>query len=305
MKLQDFLNSYMGTALGLGVSWMVKPRVGYPLARTIADVIVSRKRSLFVRSVRANQWVVHNHQLTAQQLNDLVHQTFRSAARSLYEFWHFFTEPQVVMGMVDFDPSAQECFRRAREEKTGTIMVAPHICNFDLVARALVLQGLNLHILSYPQPTSGYRHQNRLRQLPGMRVTPMSIQALREASETLRANRTLLTGVDRPLPEGPDAKYRPRFFGRPAAMPVFYIRLAIKHNLPITVLGGCRKTDGRYRVWASDPIPMQRHPDLLQETVQNSEQVLSLIAENIRKAPDQWAMFYPVWPEVLDQAPLG
>jgi KDO2-lipid IV(A) lauroyltransferase len=91
-------------------------------------------------------------------------------------------------------------------------------------------------------------------------------------------------------------------FDRLANMPVFHIRLAIKQNIPITVLGGCRKSDGRYRVWASAPIPMQRSADLVQETVQNAETVLNVISENIRRAPEQWAMYYPVWPEVLEHA---
>jgi len=112
-----------------------------------------------------------------------------------------------------------------------------------------------------------------------------------------------VTGVDRPLSTSEDAKYRPRFFGRAAALPVFHIRLALKHNLPIIVVGGARKANGCYSVWASDPIPMQRHSDMVQETVQNAEAVLAVIADYIRQAPEQWAMYYPVWPETLDQAP--
>jgi KDO2-lipid IV(A) lauroyltransferase len=258
---------------------------------------------MMVRAVRANQWVVHDMQISSQQLNTLVRETFRSTARSLYEFWHYYTKPESVVGLVDFEPSFFECVRRAKLGESGTLLVAPHMTNFDLVGRAVALNGLDLHILSYPQPPGGYRWQNKLRQLPGIQVTPMSIQALREASQTLRANKVVLTGVDRPLPTGEDAKYRPHFFGRSAALPVYHIRLALKHNLPIVVLGGARKPDGCYRVWASDPIPMRRHDDLVQETVQNAEAILAVVAENIRKAPEQWAMFYPVWPDILEQTP--
>ncbi|MCY0726124.1 hypothetical protein OVW19_30760, partial [Klebsiella pneumoniae] len=81
---------------------------------------------------------------------------------------------------------------RALDEKDGTLMVGPHITNFDMVGRALALRGMNMQILSYPQPPGGYSFQNQLRELPGVRVTPMSIQALRKASETLRAGHTVL-----------------------------------------------------------------------------------------------------------------
>lgn len=299
MKLQDLLNSSAGTALGLGLSWLVKPRVGYPLARWIGSRLAGWRSNPMAHAVRANQWVIHEEQPDARQLDALAHATYRSAARSLYEFWHFFTEPERVLEMVEFDPSLSACIARAQRGESGTLLVTPHMANFDMIGRALALRGLDLHILSYPQPPGGYRSQNRLRELPNMRVTPMSPQALHQASQTLRANQVVLTGVDRPLPVGAEGKYRPRFFGRPAAMPVFHIRLAIKHNLPITVLGGERMADGRYCVWASEPIPMQRHPDLVQETVQNAETILAVIAENIRKVPDQWAMFYPAWPETM------
>jgi phosphatidylinositol dimannoside acyltransferase len=305
MRLTDFLNSHLGLGLGFGFSWMIKPRVGYPVACWVADLISARRSISMVRAVRANQWIVHDRQISAQQLNLLVRDTFRSTARSLYEFWHLFDNPKAVLDMVDFEPSFLDCIRRARQGDRGTIIVVPHMSNFDLVGRAAALRGLDLHILSYPRPPGGYRWQNRIREIPGILVTPMSVEALRQASQTLNDHRVVLTGVDRPLPTGDDAKYRPRFFGRPAALPVFHIRLALKHDVPIVVLGGARKPDGCYSVWASDPIPMQRSRDLIQETVQNAEAVLAVISDYIRRAPDQWAMYYPVWPETLDQAPGG
>lgn len=303
MKLQDFLNSRGAIALGLGVSSMVPPRIGLPFARWLGNRVASRRRNAFVRAVRANQWVINRGLVTPRELDHLTDETFRSTAQSLYEFWHYYGSPRQVMEMVEFEPSFLRCFEQARREEQGMLFVVPHISNFDLIGRAIVLRGLHLHILSYPQPPGGYRWQNLLRQLHGLTVTPMSVQALRKASETLRAGRAVLTGVDRPLPDGEDAKYRVRFFGRLASMPVFHIRLALKHRIPITVLGGCRMPDGCYRIWASDPIPMQPSSDLVEETVTNAETILSVIADFIRRAPQQWAMFYPVWPEIVDQVP--
>ena len=182
-------------------------------------------------------------------------------------------------------------------------MIVPHLSNFDMVGRATVLNGFPLHILSYPQPPGGYRWQNDLRALPGLHVTPLTVGALREASTTLRSGGTVVTGADRPLPEL-ESKYQPRFFGRAANLPVFYVRLALKHHLPIVVTGMFRKPDGCYLVVSSDPIPMISHPDLVQETVQNAEFVLAVVANFIQREKDQWAMFYPVWPEILDDMPV-
>jgi hypothetical protein len=44
-------------------------------------------------------------------------------------------------------------------------------------------------------------------------------------------------------------------------------------------------------------------PDLLTETVRNAEAVLEVVSDAIRKVPDQWAMYYPVWPDALQEIP--
>lgn len=301
MNFQDLLNSRASVAFALGLSNVVPPSIGYPLSRWIADLIYYRKNSTPVKAVRSNQWVIHNKDISGDYLEQKVRNVFRNTSRSLYDFYHYLRDPRMVMEMVEFDTSFKAAFDLARREDQGTFFVAPHISNFDMIARAIVLRGLPIHILSYPQPSGGYRWQNDLRILPNLMITPVSINAIHQASQTIRANRTVITGVDRPLPDK-DSKYMPRFFGIPCSMPVFHIRLALKHKIPITVLGARRRSDGSCVVWASEPIPMQQHPDLTSETIRNAETVLNVIAEFICRAPEQWAMFYPVWPGIFPTA---
>lgn len=302
MRLYDVFNSRMAIALGLSVSSMTPPWVGYPLARRVADFVAFRRKSIMVRAVRANQWVMYDETIDGAALDTAVIKVFRSIGRSLYDFYHFLNHPRSITKLVDYDSSFNRVFEDASSGKHGTLIVAPHMSNFDLIARAIAIRGLPMQILSYPQPPGGYRWQNELRSMHGISVTPMSIEAIHKASETLRANKAVITAVDRPLPES-DVKYKSSFIGRKAALPVFHIRLALKHDLPITVIGGCRQPDGRYFVWASEPVPLERRPDLVEETVTNAEAVLSVVGKYIRRAPDQWAMLYPVWPETLAAVP--
>jgi phosphatidylinositol dimannoside acyltransferase len=301
--LTNITNSRLGTAFGLGLSQALPPRLGYPFAKWLADRFSNRSHQMAVRAVRANQWIVHDMRISSQLLDVTVKDTFRNTSRSLFEFWHFYNEPQNVIDLVEFEPNFLEFIQQSKRRESAMLLVCSHMGNFDLVGRAAVLHGLDLHVLSFPQPPGGYQWQNQLRQIPGLTITPLSIEALHLASETLRANKAVLTGIDRPLATSGNAKYRLCFFDRPAAMPVFHIRLALKHNLPIIVVSVIRKADSRYHVWASDPIPMIHNRNLVDETVQNAEAVLKVIARNIRLAPDQWAMFYPVWPEIIDQVP--
>ncbi len=109
-----------------------------------------------------------------------------------------------------------------------------------------------------------------------------------------------MSGLDRPVSE---SKYCPRFFGRPAALPVLHVPLALKANVPVVVVGAIRQPNGVYQVQTSEPIFMRRHPDRYTEIMQNAETILDVASGYIRKAPQQWAMFYPVWPDALIETP--
>jgi KDO2-lipid IV(A) lauroyltransferase len=246
MKLYKTLDSRLGIGMGFLLS-RIPPFAGYRIAQWIADLLSSQKDVPRVRAVRANQWIVHNQKISAAALNRLVRDTYRNSARGLYEFWHSLTRKKTALKMVDFDQSFFDCINQAKAANEGLIFVLPHLANFELFGHAAALNGIKLHVLSYPQPPGSYRWQNELRKLEGLTITPMSIEALRQASQTLSSGGIVATCVDRPL-EGNDGKYQLRFFGRKATLPVFHVRLALKQNVPISVVGGCKKPDGYFLV---------------------------------------------------------
>jgi phosphatidylinositol dimannoside acyltransferase len=251
------------------------------------------------QAARVNQWVVHGGNLTREQLDKVVTSTFSNTGRFLFDFYHNLSDPKAVLDRAIFSPS----FLRYVDGPAASeshLFVCPHITSVDLIGRAAALYGMKLQVLSYPLPPGGYEWTNEIRRQSGLIVTPMSVTALREATERLMSGGNVLTGVDRPVS---DKKYRPRFFGRPASLPVGHVRLAIKVGLPVIVIYGSLLPDGRYLVEASDPIEMKRYDDLHEEIVCNAEKILIVVADAIRKNPDQWTMFYPVWPEVVQELP--
>jgi KDO2-lipid IV(A) lauroyltransferase len=154
--------------------------------------------------------------------------------------------------------------------------------------------------LSLSQPGSGYRWQNELRSEWGIDMAPASMASLLEAARRLRAGGTVISGLDRPLP---GSKYRPRFFGRPAALSAMHVFLALKTNVPIYVLAAVMRPDGVYAIKGSEPVQMVPRPDRHTELIYNAERVLAVAEDFIRLAPYQWSMFYPVWPEALEEVP--
>jgi phosphatidylinositol dimannoside acyltransferase len=104
-----------------------------------------------------------------------------------------------------------------------------------------------------------------------------------------------VTGIDRPIQDG---KYRPFFFGRPANLPVHHIHLAVAANTDIIVVAAIKQAGGNYNIQVSQPIRMRTCADHDKEILMNAEIVLNVAEEMIRQAPEQWSMFYPVWPGI-------
>jgi KDO2-lipid IV(A) lauroyltransferase len=166
--------------------------------------------------------------------------------------------------------------------------------------QAAGLRGMHALVISIAQPGGGYRLQNNLRRERGLEMTPASMSALKQAVDRLRSGRSVLTGVDRPVPE---ASYRPRFFGRPAALPLHHIYLALKTGAPVYVFAARQYSDGLYHLGAVGPIEVRPMEDHHAAMLYNGEKVLEAAEGLICQAPQQWSMFYPVWPEALAEVP--
>lgn len=299
MLIQSFLYSRIATGLAMFLSQNIPQQAGYSVAENIGRFVGKLSGSSQRQAVRLNQWVVSRMQLSGRELDRVAESVFRFTGYAMYDFYHNINRPKIILDKVLFTARMERFIERERHER-GCMFVVPHTGNFDFAGRAMALRGVNFQVLSFPQPPGGYKVQNQFRETPGMDVTPMSLDSMRAAAQRLANGGIVITGMDRPLPE---SNYHPRFFGIPAPMPVAYIRLAIKANVPIVVGAVQRIAGGRYQVDASEAIEMQRHEDLKTELETNAEAVLRRAEEFIRRVPQQWLMFYPVWPQVKPQVP--
>lgn len=297
---QAMINSRIGVALALGLGRITPPKIGYLLARFAADRISGRRNWGLVQAVRVNQWVVSQKKLSGPELDQAVQVTFRNQARFLFDLYHHLDDAANMDARIIFSPQCEQIIRRSQHQKEGTVVVGVHTGNFDFVMQTAARCGLRALTLAAPETGGGYHWQNEIRRRQGLEIIPASMASLREATDRLNAGRTVLTGIDRPQP---GSKYRPMFFGCPAAVPVLHIYLALKAKVPVIVVAAIQHPDRVYEIMASDPIEMQPHPDRHTEIIQNAETVLNVAAEFIRMAPQQWSMFYPVWPDVQAELP--
>lgn len=300
LNLRGLVRSRQAVGFVIRLSKGLPAWLAYPIAYLVARVITLDRKGAMVRAVRANQWMLSGQTLDKKGLDRIVLNTFRTNIISLYDYYHNLDRPEHVRAMVEFDPFFKELIHKAIKGEFSTLLVIPHVSNFDLAGRALAMAGLKFQVLSYPQPPGGYQLANQLREEAGMVISPMSISAVQQARARLKAGGLVLTGLDRPLK---DTHYFPRFFGRPSHVPVGYMQLALQASATVCVIACVKVRRGYYKIIARPPITLQPHPDRKTEIITNTEAVLREAEAILRSRPEQWAMFYPVWPEALDEMP--
>jgi KDO2-lipid IV(A) lauroyltransferase len=155
-------------------------------------------------------------------------------------------------------------------------------------------------VLTIANPQGGRQMEYEIRKRTGMNLVPASLASMRQAATHLQHGGLVVTGMDRPISE---PRIRPRFFGRPAALPMHPIYLALKAGVPLRVLYVTLQADRKYYVRSSELIEMERHPDREIESLQNTETVLSIAEKFIRQAPGQWSVALPVWPDLMSLVP--
>jgi KDO2-lipid IV(A) lauroyltransferase len=297
---QNTINSPLGLSIALLIGRYTPTRLGHHLANFAADYIASHKDWKMVQAARLNQWIVRGENLSQIELDAVVRQNFRNTARSIFDLYHNINNPKVFRQIVDVHPTAEELLQRPEYTDRGLVVAGIHMSNFDFIGQAAGLQGVKAMFLALPDMHPGYRKQLDMRKEKGMNIVPTSSASIKQAVKFLRNGGTVMTGIDRPDESFP---YRPRFFGRPAPLPIHHIFLALQARVPILVGSVIWQSDGKYHFLFAEPIEMQTHTDRHQEIIQNAERVLQVAADFIRQDPSQWSMTFPVWPDVMDQVP--
>jgi lauroyl/myristoyl acyltransferase len=284
--------------LGILIGKVMPRKMGLKLASWIGTLLGKNRNNPMVKAIRANQWVIHQQTLTDEQLDEFPKIIFRSSAKCIFDYFYFLPRPEKLQEVIDFGEETKVIINRIQEKKP-CVVVCPHLSNFDLMGYALALNQVDVQVLSYPNPNASYKLQNKLRESLGLTVTPMSISAFRQASQRLRNGGSILTGFDRPLNHQQHEKYKPKFFGYETNLPVTYVRMAKEANAPVIIMAATSQPGGRYALEGSNPIWMESDDDLETETLKNASKVLSEAEKFIKKHANQWAMFYPVWPQFL------
>ncbi len=290
MKVQDILGSPPGLMLGMLIARTMPRRFGYWLARRIARWMRRNRYDMFC-ILRENLSHVLPEADDAM-LDDLAQVAVEQAGCCYFDMFHFRPKDLRSNDILQYDPDEWAAAREMMTDERGTIIVGPHLSNFDLAAQWFVAQGFELLALSLATPDRGDRVINTMRRQRGIVVTPISVNSLRAAMRYLKQGGVAITGVDRPATYDDEPTL---FFGAPAPVPRGHIRLALQTGARLIVAYCLRQPDGRYQLYLSPPIEMERTGDRQEDIEHNTRRVLTLIEEAVRSAPEQWVMLVPVW----------
>jgi lauroyl/myristoyl acyltransferase len=294
MHVQDFFSSKLVTQVGVLIAQHVPRRLGYGLAKMGANMIARRKPEVYW-TVRGNLRQIIGQDVNENALHNMTRQVFTHAGQTYYDFFNAIGQPpEILAKAVHIPESLFMHINSGMAQGRGVLLLGMHMSNFDLTILSLGAHGLPIQVLTVADPRAGFRFLNRLRVKAGFEVTPITPESLRAALRRLRNGGVVITAGDRPIPEDRELI---GFFGRPAYLPLGPARLAMMSGATILV-GGCHYDfQGGYVVDVTGPIEMVRTGDWRRDMLANTGRLSTILEGYVRAHPEQWMMFYPLWPE--------
>jgi lauroyl/myristoyl acyltransferase len=281
--------------LSMFLSRAIPEGLGHRAAGWAASVICRVKPAVY-HTVHANLRQVMGPDASSQALEDAVRQVFITAMRSYFDLFRAVGLPgQELSALVDVPEATKANARALWNHEGGAVLVFPHLSNFDLGGHALVRYLPELQLLTLPNPPAGFEILNESRRRSGVSVTPVTSSALRQAIKLLRRGGLVSIAGDRPVS---DLDKPVQFFDRPARVPSGHVRLALKTGAVMAVAYCIFSAEtGRYTAYLEPPMELIRTGNLAEEVALNVRQVLGALEQAIRRWPEQWQMFVPVWTE--------
>lgn len=300
MSIQNILNSKFSVQFSILIGKYLPRKWGYGFSKFLSSLISSVSSWDINRNIRLNQFVVQGEKASRKELIRSVKNVLTHAGRCYYDLYHYTYKPMELDELIPLSDPIRD-FIDLTSQNQGYMVVAPHLSNFDLVMSRIVRGGYQGKALSYPNPGSGYQLQNEIRQSYGLDLIPLGTPGLEaEIIEYLKNGGVVGTGIDRPLPTRKERHYV-EFFGRPSPLPLGYITTALAADVPVIVVSAYMTPDGKYGFRHSGPIHLKKHTNKLDNILRNAEMILKIIEEYIKLAPEQWLMYYPVWPDLLEK----
>jgi lauroyl/myristoyl acyltransferase len=224
---------------------------------------------------------------------------FRQFAVKLMELWRFESGTAVnTWFTAGIDWSILEDASRRGQ---GVLLVTPHLGNWEIGGALLAQRGYKLLVLTQAEPGQGLtemRQASRARWGIETLVIGSDGFAFIEIIKRLEAGAIVALLIDRP----PDPKaVAVELFGRPFRASIAAAELARASGCALLGVTVVRSANG----YAAQILPeFQYDRQALgnrEARRQLTQQILRAFEPEIRRHPDQWFHFVPVWPETVSK----
>jgi Kdo2-lipid IVA lauroyltransferase/acyltransferase len=267
------------------------PGVRYPLAA------LTGRCAFFLMPKRRRIAFENFGQVLGLPWNDPV--TRRTAGRAFGNYFKMIADfilmdslsPQEIRRMVQ--PNGVEHLDRALAQGKGAIVVTAHVSNWDILAAAAAAYGYPVSAVTNELPSGGLNGvvvASRAR--IGMKMIPLGPGSLRSILKALGRNELVALASD--LYAG-DRGVPVRFFDRPADFPAGPATIAIKTGAPIIPVWVRREPSNLYTAQVEAPLEVSRTGELARDVQLTTERIVEFFERIIRRQPDQWLVFLPVW----------
>lgn len=286
--------------LGNLVMRALPPAVRYPLAAVTG-------RCVFYAMPRRRKVAFENFaQVLGLPVDDpRVKRTARHAFGNYFKMFADFMlmvtlTPEDIRRMVR--PQGQERLDRVLAQGKGAVVVTAHVSNWDMLAAASAVYGYPISAVTNELPSGGL---NELvvasRERIGMKMIGLGPGSLRQILKALSRNEVVALASD--LYSG-ERGVRVPFFNRPAMFPSGPAAIALKTGAPILPVWIRRQPDNLYVAEIEEPIEVSRTGNTDRDIQVTTERIVQFFERIIRREPDQWLVFLPVWrPNALAGTP--
>jgi lauroyl/myristoyl acyltransferase len=184
----------------------------------------------------------------------------------------------------------------ARAHGKGVLLVSAHYGAYD-VAGILVATHTPIYLLveALPDPRMNRLWQEQRQDL-GLGIIRIE-KTPRQILRVLQQNGAVAVAVDRPLSPGEGVPVT--FFGRRCWVPSGIAQIALKSGAAV-LPGFCwydEQFSDTYYLAAGPVIYPMSTGDRRADAIALTQQVYDALEQQIRRRPEQWAMFRPFWPE--------
>jgi KDO2-lipid IV(A) lauroyltransferase len=275
------------------IAWSVPPFL-CDAAASVAGWAFDRCSQTYRENVHCNLERVLGDDAASRTIQQAARGVFRTSARNFCDLLRSpHVDRQDMILSVRFAAADRRLLDQALGERQGVVIVSAHLGAFDLIGKYLHHVGYDLTVVT-ARTTSRFIFDGvtYLRGHDGPAMVEPTPAGVRRTIQALRQGQCVAILGDRDfLQNGKPTD----FFGQATSLPVGALRLARETGALIVPLF-TRRVGTAHELVARAPIRVAKTTDPEADVAAGLRTLVPVFEEAIRRSPDQWVMFQPVWP---------